>query len=424
MESKEKAKLGWVLFDWANSSYSLVISTAIFPIFFLENTKPMIEIAGMYISNASIYAFSVSLAYLFISILSPILSGISDYGGFRKKFMRIFTTTGSLACIALYFFNGYDFLWIGVLTFLIATASHAGSLVFYDSYLTELVPASGRDKLSARGYSFGYIGSVILLCFNIFMIRSPELFGLEDAKSAARWSFISVGIWWLGFSQFSFAWLPKDTKSEGKKINLMHGIEELKKAWSYLKNELNCKRYLLSYFFYSAGVQTVIYLASAFAKEELNFNSTELIIVILILQLVAIGGAYLFAMLSKKTNNLIIIQIMIAVWILICLFAYLVISQFQFYILAGLVGMVLGGIQALSRSTYSKIIPKDHPDITCLYSFYNVIYYTSILFGTFIFGFLNQFTGNMRLSVLALMVFFIIGWYFIRLVDKEAVRNS
>ncbi len=424
MERNKKAELGWVLFDWANSSYSLVISTAIFPIFFLNNTDAIIQIGGMQISNASIYAFSVSIAYLFISFISPVLSGIADYGGYRKSFMRLFTTTGGLACIALYFFDGTDTLWIGIFAFLIATAGHAGSLVFYDSYLSQLVPPSRSDKLSARGYAFGYIGSVILLCFNIWMIRSPELFGLADAKSAAQWSFVSVGLWWLGFSQFSFAWLPKDKKTEGRKIDLLHGIGELKKAWNYLKKELDCQRYLIAFFFYSAGVQTVIYLASAFATKELNFNSTELIIVILILQLVAIGGAYLFAMLSKKTNNLFIIQIMIGIWVLICLLAYFVVSQFQFYFLAGLVGMVLGGIQALSRSTYSKIIPKDHPDVTCFYSFYDVLYYASIVFGTFIFGFINQYTGSMRTSVLALMIFFIVGFYFIRKVKKEAVRMS
>ncbi len=379
---------------------------------------------GIQISNASIYAYSVALAYLLISILSPVLSGIADYGGYRKTFMRFFTTTGSLGCMSLYFFDGTDKLWIGVLSFILATSSHAGSLVFYDSYLSELVPASESDKLSARGYAYGYIGSVILLCFNIWMIQSPELFGLHDSKDAARWSFFSVGIWWLGFSQFSFAWLPRDIRIHGKKLDLFHGMRELSKAWKYVNNELNCKRYLIAYFFYSAGVQTVIYLASAFATKELNFNSTELIIVILILQIVAIGGAYLFAQLSRKTNNLFIIKVMISIWVLICLLAYLVNSQFQFYFLAGLVGMVLGGIQALSRSTYSKIIPKDHPDVTCFFSFYDVIYYTSIVFGTFIFGVINQITGNMRTSVLALMIFFIIGWYFVQLVEKSAVRKS
>lgn len=424
MDKNKKAELGWVLFDWANSSYSLVISTAIFPIFFLNNTDASIPIAGMHVSNASIYAYSVSLAYLFIGIISPVLSGIADYGGYRKTFMRLFTTTGSLGCMSLFFFNGTESLWIGIFAFLVATASHAGSLVFYDSYLSQLVPPSRSDKLSARGYAFGYIGSVILLCFNIWMIQNPDVFGLPDAKAAAQWSFVSVGIWWLGFSQFSFAWLPKDKKAEGRKLDLWHGIGELKKAWNYVRKELNCQRYLTAFFFYSAGVQTVIYLASAFATKELNFKSSELILVILILQIVAIGGAYLFAMLSKKTNNLLIIQLMILIWVLICFLAYFVMNQFQFYFLAALVGMVLGGIQALSRSTYSKIIPKDHPDVTCFYSFYDVLYYASIVFGTFIFGFINQYTGNMRSSVLALMVFFIVGWYFVRMVKKEAVRMS
>ncbi|MBK8483784.1 MAG: MFS transporter [Saprospiraceae bacterium] len=422
METSKKAELGWVLFDWANSSYSLVISTAIFPIYFLDNTNPVIEIGNLQMSNASIYAFSVSLAYLFISFCSPVLSGIADYGGHRKVFMRLFTTLGSLACMALFFFKGNETIWLGVIAFLIATSSHAGSLVFYDSYLSQLVPPSRSDKLSARGYAFGYIGSVILLCLNIAMIQKPEWFGILDGKTAARLSFLCVGIWWLGFSQFTFAWLPNDITTSGKSWHLFRGIEELKKAWNYIKKDINSKNYLISFFFYSAGVQTVIYLASAFAKKELHFESAELIIVILILQLVAIAGAYIFATLSNKTHNLIAMKIMIMIWAIICLLAYFVYTQYQFYFLAALVGMVLGGIQAISRSTYSKIIPKDHPDVTCFFSFYDVIYYASIVFGTFIFGFINQYTGSMRMSVLALMIFFIIGFFFINRVKKQSIR--
>ncbi len=421
--SNKKARLGWVIFDWANSSYSLVISTAIFPIFFLDNSNAVIQLAGIGFSNASVYAFSVTLSYVIISLFSPVLSGIADYGGYRKLFMRMFTTIGGLACMALFFFKGPETVWLGILAFIIATASHAGSLVFYDSYLAEIAPDADSDKLSARGYAFGYFGSVLLLCLNLWMIKEPALFGLEDAKIAARWSFLSVGMWWIGFSQFTFAWLPSDQQKPGRRFDVWHGLGELKKAWGYIKSEVNSQWYLIAFFFYSAGVQTVIYLASTFAKTELNFESAELILIILILQLVAIVGALFFAWLSKKTHNLMTIKIMIIIWSMICLLAYFVNSQLQFYFLAALVGMVLGGIQALSRSTYAKIIPKDHPDITCFFSFYDVIYYVSIVFGTFMFGFINQCTGSMRLSVIVLMIFFLLGWIFIRKVNKQVIRS-
>ena len=380
-EKSSKAEFGWVMFDWANSSYSLVISTALFPIFFIANTDPTISIFGINTTNSSIYAFAVSFAYILICILSPVLSGIADYGGRRKFFMILFTTLGSIACSSLYFFNGMQNLIFGIMAFILASASHAGSLVFYDAYLSELVPPKRSD------------------------------------------AFLTVGVWWFGFSQFSFFYLPKDVPKRDKSFSIADGIEELKKAWNIIKLNPNIKNYLSGFFFYSAGVQTVIYLASPFAQKELGFESQELIIIILLLQLVAIFGALGFSTLSKKKNNLYGISIMIVIWIFICILAYLVTSKWLFYVIAALVGMVLGGIQALSRSTFSKLIPADNHETTCFFSFCDVIYYLSIVIGTFAFGFVDQLTGSMRNSVLILGLFFIIGLYYISKVKKEAIRT-
>lgn len=424
MDHQKKAEFGWVMFDWANSSYSLVISTALFPVYFLDSSEKVIHFAGIDISNSSMYAYSVAFAYVLVCIASPLLSGIADFGGHRKLFMRLFTTLGSLACMSLFFFEGPQTQWIGIASFVVATSSHAGSLVFYDSYLSQLVPPERADHLSAKGYAFGYIGSVLLMCINIISIQKPEWFGIPDPQTSARIAFFSVGVWWLGFSQFSFLWLPSDPKNSRNGHWLHHGVEELKKAWNYTNKNPDLKRFLRAYFFYSAGVQTVIYLASSFAKEELHFRTSQLIIVILLLQLVAIGGAYLFANVSKRTNNLFALKLMILIWSFICLFAYFVYGEMEFYFLAAMVGLVLGGIQALSRSSYSKMIPKDHPDVTCFYSFYDVIYYISIVFGTFIFGSINQITNSMRFSVLALMIFFVIGYLFIRPLSPSAIRNN
>jgi UMF1 family MFS transporter len=422
-EKSSKAEFGWVMFDWANSSYSLVISTALFPIFFIAYTDPTISIFGIHTTNSSIYAFAVSFAYILICLLSPVLSGIADYGGRRKFFMILFTTLGSLACSSLYFFDGMQNLIFGIVAFILASACHAGSLVFYDAYLSELVPPKRSDKLSAKGYAYGYIGSVILLIFNIIIIQKPELLNLPDVKSATKLAFLTVGLWWFGFSQFSFFYLPKDVPKKSKSFSIADGIEELKKAWHIIKLNPDIKNYLSGFFFYSAGVQTVIYLASPFAQKELGFESQELIIIILLLQLVAIFGALGFSTLSKKKNNLYGISIMIIIWIFICILAYLVTSKWLFYVIAALVGMVLGGIQALSRSTFSKLIPADNHETTCFFSFYDVIYYLSIVIGTFAFGFVDQLTGSMRYSVLILAVFFIIGLYYISKVRKESIRT-
>ncbi len=426
-EGNSKAEFGWVMFDWANSSYNLVISTAIYPTYFVAVTTATIAIGGLNISNSSLYAFSVSFAYLLICFVSPILSGIADYGGSRKKYMRFFTTMGSLACMLLFFFTGMETLWIGVLGFLIATLSHAGSLVFYDSYLADLVPPRRSDKLSAKGYAFGYIGSVILLIFNICMIKFPDFFFISEQQVAEhlpiRISLLSVGLWWLGFSQFSFAYLPKDkTGSKGGNM-LTHGITELKKAWNRIIVNDTLKYYLLAFFCYSAGVQSVVYLAAPFAQKELHFESGDLIIVILLLQLVAIGGAYLFAEVSKRTSNLFSMKIMLFIWVIICICAYLTQTHLQFYFLAAAVGMVIGGIQALSRSTYSKLIPKDRNDITCFFSFYDVVYYMSVIGGTFLFGLIEQITGNMRYSVISVIGFFVLGFLFLRKVGDVEVEK-
>lgn len=424
MEQNKKAEFGWVMFDWANSAYSLVISTAIFPVYFLEYSDKFFHLGSLKISNASIYAYSVSLAYIVVSLLVPILSGVADYGGYRKLFMRLFTTLGSLACMTLFLFDGPPAQNLALFSFMLATASHASSLVFYDSYLNQLVPANRADKLSATGYAFGYIGSVILMCINIAMIQKPGFFGIPDATTATRFAFLSVGLWWLCFSQLTFVWLPPDQKSKGHTDWLTRGYKELSKAWNYVRQQVYIKRFLISFFFYSAGVQTVVYLASSFAKQELHFATGELIVVILLLQLVAIGGAFLFAFISKKTHNFYAMKMMIFIWALICLFAYFVNGQLEFYLLATMVGLVLGGIQAISRSSYSKMLPKGHPDITCFFSFYDVIYYLSIVFGTFLFGFINQLTQSMRLSVLALMVFFFLAFLIIRTIPNNQLKEE
>lgn len=425
MKEDKRAILGWVMFDWANSSYSLVISTAVFPVFFLAATPEEIPIFNFSVYNSSLYAFSVTFSYILISLLSPVLSGIADHGGKRKFFMRVFTTTGSLACILLYFFTGSNNLWIGIIAFIIATTSHAGSLVFYDAYLPDIALPEHRDKISARGYAYGYIGSVLLLIVNLLVIQKPEWFGISSENHLpVRLAFLSVGIWWFSFSQYSFIRLPEDQNEAFDKSQLFGGLKKLKTAWNHIRHNSDVMYFLFSFFCYSAGVQTVIYLASAFAQKELHFESSELILIILILQIVAIGGAYLFAYISKLSQNKTSMMIMLCIWILICVLAYLVHSKTQFYLVAALVGMVLGGIQALSRSAYSKIIPTEKNLNTCLFSFYDTLYYLSIISGTFTFGIVGQLTGSMRNSVISLGIFFIAGLIFLSQVKKSSFLHN
>lgn len=401
---------GWAFYDWANSAYFLVISTAIFPSYFIGNTSDYINFFGMDIANSAFYSILVSMAYIVIAFTTPVLSGIADYGGKRLHFLKWFTLIGSLACMALFYFTSAATMWVGILAFMVATIGCAGGLVFYDSFLPDIATEDMYDKVSAKGYSYGYIGSVLLLIFILLMAFKPEWFGINDDLLPYRIGFILVGLWWLSFSQITFRRMPKSGKS--KKISrdvLKNGYLELAKAVKKLKHQPNIRRYLYAFFFYFSGVQTVIYLASAFAGKVLGFSSVELIIIIILLQVIAIPGAYFFAYLAKIKSSKFSMSLAIIIWAIICVLAFFVSEKLPFYFLAGLVGLVLGGIQSMSRSTYTKLLDPKEKDITCYYSFYDVLFKLSVVFGTALFAILEILTDNMRYSVLGLGVLFIIG---------------
>jgi UMF1 family MFS transporter len=410
MELNDKKIInGWAYFDWANSAYYLVISTAIFPIYFSSVTNDTISIAGGTISNTALYSFSVSAVYILIAFLSPLLSGIADSSGRRMSFLKFFTLLGALGCIALFFFRSPETMWIGTTAFMLGTIGAAGGLVFYDSYLPIIASEDQYDKVSAKGYAYGYIGSVVLLIACLVMIQKPEWFGISDAILPSRISFVLVGLWWLGFSQITFRRLPADIPIQNPGRLLAKGWKEMRLVWEKIRHDKDIRRFLSAYFFYIAGVHTVIYLASLFADHELGFKDSELIITILLLQLVAVPGALFFARVSKYKGNKFSLLVQLVIWMLICVGAYATTEKWQFFTIAGLVGMVLGGIQALSRSTYAKLLEGRKEDPTTFFSFLDVLSKIAIVSGTFIFGLVNSITGSMRYSVLMLAIFFLIG---------------
>lgn len=400
----------WTIFDWANSSYALVITVAIFPVYFLATTDDLLELFGFQFSNSALYAFAITFSYLTISIIAPMLSGIADTSGRRKFFMQIFTWMGGLACIGMFFFTGdVDWSWkIGISGFIVSMIGFAGGIVFYNSYLPIIATSDKFDNLSARGFSMGYYGSVILLISLLILISFHDWFGVTY-NFAVRSSFLIVGLWWIGFAQITFRAMPKDHRLPMSKMSFIKGYKELIKVWQIIKNKEGTKGFLISFFFYSAGVQTVLFLASAFAERELNFQETELIVVVILLQLVAAGGAHLFAQISFYKGNKASLITMLFIWTFICFAAYLTVEKYQFYLLASMVGLVMGGIQSLSRSTYSKLMPVKTKDVSSYFSFYESTEKIAIVVGTFSFGFINQITGTMRNSVLAMAIFFLIG---------------
>lgn len=445
----------WTMYDWANSVFSLTIATAIFPPYYEAMSKQAAisygsDIAGPYyinflgfnVLNSALYSYALSLGFLLVTLLSPLLSGIADARGNKKMFLKLFCYMGSVACILMYFFTATN-LFLGLILFVIALVGFGGSIVYYNAFLPEIATEDQFDRISARGFSMGYIGSVLLLILDLIMIMKTEWFfpvetrmqaamaadssliadtALKDAKSyyegiASRIAFVTVGLWWAGWAQIPFKHLPNGKAiSEKLKNPFVNGFEELKKVWLEIRNNNShnhIKRYLWGFFFTSMGLQTVMYVATIFGSQELHLKTAELIVTVLIIQLIAILGAWLFARISERIGNIYTLIIMVVIWVGICGYAYTITTAEQFYGLATVVGFVMGGIQSMFRSTYAKIIPDETPNHASYFSFYDVCEKLAIVIGTFSYGFLLQLTGNMRASIVALIIYFIAGLFFI-----------
>jgi len=402
------------MYDWANSVYSLVITSAIFPVYYkavavTASGSDDILFFGLAIKNSVLYSYALSFSFLIVAAILPLLSGVSDYTGRKKQFMKLFVFIGSFSCMGLYFFTGIETVWWGLFCSVMASIGYSGSLVFYDAFLPEIVTEDRYDEVSARGYSMGYYGSVILMVACLVLILNFNLFGFRSEGGATRFSFLLVGLWWILFSTISFNVLPQQAYRNRSHNIWTKGYHEVLKVWRSLKSTPDLKRFLTSFFFYNMGVQTVMYLATLFGTDVLSLPSQKLIGTILLIQLVAAFGAWLFARVSRQKGNAVVLSFMIICWIGVCFAAFFINHELQFYALATVVGMIMGGIQSLSRATYAKLIPENAIDHASYFSFYDVTYNLSIVVGTFSFGLINQLTGSMRNSALALAVYFVIG---------------
>ena len=403
---------GWSFYDWANSVYPLVINSTIFPIYYAlitkKGTNDIVHFMGMQFKNTALYTYALSISYLFICFLSPVLSALADYSGNKKSFMKFFCYLGSISCSMLYFFDA-EHLWVGILFFMLATIGFSGSIVFYNAYLPEIASPDRQDSVSAQGFAMGYIGSSLLLIFNLSMVMKPSWYGIQDSGMATKLCFVLVGIWWAGFAQVTFHRLPHRQQQKNRESDFIRkGYVELKKVWKELETQGALKIFLFSFFFYSMGVQTVMNAATLFGSKELKLESQQLIVTILIIQFVAIGGAYFFSWLSRIFGNKQALVFAILIWICICFAAYFVYTANGFYLLALAVGIVMGGIQSLSRSTFSKMLPQTQ-DHASYFSFFDVCEKMGIVLGTASFGMIEELSGSMRNSVITLAVFFIIG---------------
>ncbi|MGG7663467.1 MFS transporter [Dyadobacter sp. BHUBP1] len=404
----------WCMYDWANSVHALVIVSSIFPVYFSATAlsasgTPEVNFFGAQIKSSVLFSYTVSVSFLITALLIPICTAIADFTGKKKRFMQFFCYTGAVSCMLLYFFTKETML-SGVFLFGLSLIGWSGSIVFYDSYLPEIATEDRFDQYSARGFSLGYLGSVLLLLFNLSMILAPQFYGITQKSLPARISFFTVGLWWILFAQIPFYYLPSGNADKEKSGNwIFHGFRELRKVYGRLREQPYLAKFLSAFFIYTMGLRTVMYVATIFGANELKLPSQSLIITVLLIQLVGIAGSYTFAWLSGKIGNIYALMIGVAIWIGICTGAYYTTEAMEFYMIACTVGMVMGGIQSLSRSTYSKLIPENITDTASYFSFYDVTEKLAIVIGTFIYGTVEHITGSMRNSILALLIIFVIG---------------
>ena len=409
----------WASYDWANSVYFLVISSAIFPLYYgyICADETHLEVFGMSFKNTALISYVTALAFMFIAIWSPILSGIADYMGNKKRFMQFYCYLGSAACIGLYWFEIDNLLW-GLLFYFLALVGAWSSLVFYNSYLPDIAYPEQHNKISARGFALGYIGSVLLLLINLFMVLKPEWFSISGESGAAslkamRYSFVMVGIWWFGFSHIAFYHLPRGFKDKVyTKDIFFNGYRELKIVWKSLRNLTQLKRYLGAFFVFSMALQTVMIVAAYFGEQEISWSGQEktmgLIISILLIQIIAIFGALLSSKLANTWGNIKTLILLNGIWVALCISAYFIYEPIEFYLVAAFVGLCMGGIQSVARSTYSQMIPETL-DTTSYFSFYDVAEKVGIVIGMLMYGTIDQITGSMRNAILFFVLFFFVG---------------
>lgn len=433
-KGSKKLTNAWAFYDWANSVYSLVIGTAVFPIFYDEVTSgyvvnEKVAFLGTQWHPTTLYDYAMAFSFLVVAFMSPILSGIADYTGNKLKYLKRFCLLGSLSVMALFFFDSnLDSLWIGIVFTILASIGFWGSIVFYNAYLPEVAFPEQQDKVSAKGFIYGYSGSIILLLLSLVLIKKPEWFGIDDVYLPSRISFLLVGLWWLGFAQITYRKLPNNTfNKKPEKDYIWKGFRELKIVSTELVNYPQLKRFLISFFFYSVGVQTIILMGAMFGKKELNLPTSDLILTILIIQVVAIIGAFFFSRLSSKIGNISTLKITIAIWCLVCFIAFMLDKDLEniiyyFYALGGLIGLSMGAIQSISRSTYSKLLPETE-DTATYFSFYDVTEKLAIVLGMFVFGLLFSLTGSMQWSVLCLAVFFLVSFIILSTISKTKYVN-
>lgn len=416
-KNDKKTIWAWCMFDWANQSYNMVITSTIFPAYYVGITantvygKNMVSFFGHKFVNTVLQNYILSASYLLIVISLPILTSIADYRGAKKLYLQLFTWVGGLACAGLFFLKEGGPIEFGMICFGVATIGYCGGFVFYNSYLPQIATLDKQNDVSAKGFIYGFAGSIVVQLVCLVAVLFHTSLGITE-NMGAQISFIIVFLWWVGFAIIPFKILPKGEPNAGShKFNVFTGgFKELGKVFNKIKEMPLVKRFLPAFFFYSVGVQTIMLVAAEFAAKELHMKDDDLIAIILVIQVVAILGAWLTSIASNKYGNTKALIVLVSFWTVVCLCVYYIANQTQFYVAAFAVGLVMGGVQSLSRSTYAKLLPQDIPDTASFFSFYDATEKLSIVVGLAVFAKVEDWTHEMRDSALALDGFFIIGF--------------
>jgi len=423
LKKETKTINAWCWYDWANSSYSLVITSAIFPSYFLSlDSHSGKEVWWQKIGNSVLYAYIYSFSSLLIMLLSPLFGSIADYSGRKKFFMRIFSYIGAISC-ALLFFSTADQMLLTCGLFIVSSICYSLGVVFYNAYIPEIATPEQFNTVSAKGFAWGYLGGMIALVISLLVIQFAGALGFTNQQIQeyipVRVSFIFIGIWWLFFARYSLKGLPADGKRKGVSIKtVLQSYKRIVESFHKVKGRKTIAIFLLAFFFYDMGVTTVMGMSSIFATKALHLTTSHLIGVILMLQLLAIIGSYLFVQVAKKFNNLVAVKTAVLLWVIVCFIGYSVQNVTQFYIMASLVGLVMGGTQSMSRSTFAALIEGERDEYVTFFSLYDVLDKAGVVIGTFLFGWIEFVTGSMHASVATLSIFFIIGFIFLQLISK------
>ena len=406
----------WALYDWANSVFATTVIAGFFPVFF----KQYWSAGSDAVTSTAQLGFANSIGSVFILIAAPILGAVADGGGARKKYLGVFTAIGIVMSAGLWFVAQGDWA-MAALVYVLATVGFSGGIIFYDALIVSVSPVDRYHEVSAFGFSLGYIGGGILFAVNVAMTLSPQSFGLPGAAEAVRLSFLTVAVWWLVFSIPLFRHVPEPPRTGHAASAVAAGLRSLAKTLREHRTHRMAGIFLIAYFFYIDGVHTIIRMAVDYGL-SLGFPSESLIIALLITQFVGFPAALAFGLAARRIGPKPTLYFGVAVYVAVTVYAYFMTSVIEFYILAVVVGLVQGGVQAISRSLYARFVPAGQSGE--FFGFFNMLGRFAAIVGPSLVAITGLLTGSSRLGILSVIVVLVVGMVLLGFVRESEAEPA